>query len=80
MMRTLLKTVALQIGDRTLSIHYFERRTARGTRRYSAEILLGPEDYVILDGDSVESLEAQAIRCAPATLLSRSLAARRTAA
>jgi len=43
-------------------------------KRYSAEILLGPEDQIILDDDSVSNLEARASRLVPATLYSRLLA------
>ena len=45
-----------------------------GSRRYSAEILLGPGDRIILDDDSVTNLEARATRLVPATLYSRMLA------
>ena len=42
MFRTLMKTEALAVEDRTVAVRYFEVRTLRGARRYSAEILLGP--------------------------------------
>jgi hypothetical protein len=74
MFRTLLKTTALAVADQTVDVRYFELRTLRGGRRYSAEILLGPNDHVILDDDSVPNLEARATRLMPATLLSRMLA------
>ena len=79
MLRTLVKTVALAIDDQMVSVRYFELRTLRGARRYSAEILLGPDDRIILEGDSVTNLEARATRLVPATLYSRVLA-RATAA
>jgi hypothetical protein len=79
MFRTLLKTDALAIGNRTLSIRYFELRTLRGARRYSAEILLGPGDRIILDDDSVTNLEARTTCLVPATLYSRMLAGRTAA-
>ena len=74
MSRTLVKTESVAIEDRSYPIRYFEQRTVRGLRRYSAEILLGPGDRVILDGDSVTNLEARATRLVPATLYSRMLA------
>ena len=43
----------------TVAVRYFELRTLRGARRYSAEILLGPGDRIILDDDSVTNLEAR---------------------
>jgi hypothetical protein len=80
MFRTLVKTDALAIEDHTYAVRYFEVRTLRGARRYSAEILLGPDDRIILDDDSVTNLEAKTKRLVPATLYSRLLAGRATAA
>jgi hypothetical protein len=74
MFRTLVKTEALDIEDQIVAVWYFELRTMRGARRYSAEILLGPGDRIILDDDSVTNLEARATRLVPATLYSRLLA------
>ncbi len=59
MFRTLVKTAALAVEDQTVPVRYFEVRTLRGARRYSAEILLGPGDRIILDDDSVTNLEAR---------------------
>ncbi len=67
MFRTLVKTEALAVDDQTFAVRYFELRTLRGARRYSAEILLGPGDRIILDDDSVTNLEARATRLVPAT-------------
>ncbi len=80
MLRTLVKTAALAVEDQTYPVRYFELRTLRGARRYSAEILLGPGDRIILDDDSVINLEAKTMRLVPATLYSRVLAGRATAA
>jgi len=74
MFRTLVKTDALAVEDKTVPVRYFELRTLRGTRRYSAEILLGPGDRIILDDDSVTNLEARTMCLMPATLYSRVLA------
>jgi hypothetical protein len=79
MFRTLVKTDAMTVQDRTVTVRYFELRTLRGARRYSAEILLGPGDRIILDDDSVMNLEARTSCLVPATLHSR-LLARTTAA
>jgi hypothetical protein len=79
MFRTLLKTDALAIEDRTLPVRYYELRTLRGTRRFSAEILLGPGDRIILDDDSMLNLEARTTCLVPATLYSRMLAGRTAA-
>jgi hypothetical protein len=73
MFRTLVKTAALAVDDRRVDVRYFEVRTLRGARRYSAEIILGPDDRIILDDDSVTNLEARTARLVPATLLSRTL-------
>lgn len=80
MFRTLLKTEALSVDDQTFPIRYFEIRTLRGARRYSAEILLRPGDRIILDDDSMTNLEARTARLVPATLYSRLLAGGTTAA
>jgi hypothetical protein len=79
MFRTWVKTEALAVDNQTFAVRYFELRTVRGARRYSAEILLAPGDRVILDDDSITNLEARAARLVPATVLSRMLA-RATAA
>jgi hypothetical protein len=80
MFRTLVKTETLAVEEQTVAVRYFELRTLRGARRYSAEILLAPGDRIILDDDSVTNLEARATRLVPATLYSRLLAARANAA
>jgi hypothetical protein len=80
MFRTLLKTDAVGLDDRTFAVRYFELRTVRGGRRYSAEIMIGPGDRIILDDDSVSNLEARANCVVPATIYSRALAAGSTAA
>ena len=79
MLGTLVKTVAVAVEDKTVAVRYFELRTLRGARRYSAEILVGPGDRIILDDDSLSNLETQAPRVVPATIDSRVLAARTAA-
>ena len=59
MVRTLVKTDAIDIESHRVAVRYFEQRTMRGARRYSAEIVLGPDDRIILDDDSMTTLEAQ---------------------
>jgi hypothetical protein len=80
MFRTLLKTDAVGQDDQRFAVRYFELRTMRGARRYSAEIVIGPGDRIILDDDSVSNLEARANCLVPATVYSRALAAKPTAA
>jgi len=74
MVRTLVKTEAVAVDNQSFPVRYFEQRTLRGQRRYSVEILLGPDDCIILDDDSVTNLEARATRLVPATVYSRILA------
>lgn len=74
MFRTLIKADAVTVDNRTIAVKYFEVRTGRGLRRYSAEILIGPGDHIILDDDSILKLETRAARLVPATLYSRMLA------
>jgi hypothetical protein len=73
MFRTLVKTDTIDIESQRVAVRYFEQRTMRGARRYSAEIVLGPDDRIILDDDSMTMLEARAARLVPATLYSRLL-------
>jgi len=80
MFRTLVKKEMLTVDRETVVVRYFEVRTLRGARRYSAEIVVGPADRIILDDDSVTNLETRATRLVPATLYSRRLAAGATAA
>ena len=72
--RTLVKTESVAVDGRAFHVRYFALRTPRGLRRYSAEIVLAPGDRVILDDDSVVSLEVRARRLVPATVYSRALA------
>ena len=74
MFRTLVRTDALAVDAQTYPVRYFEVRTLRGARRYSAEILLSPDDRIILDDDSLPNLEAKTARLVPATIYSRVLA------
>jgi hypothetical protein len=74
MFRILVKTDAVAVEDRLLPVRYFEQRTGRGLQRFSAEILLDPEDRIILDDDSMTNLEARTARLVPATIYSRMLA------
>jgi hypothetical protein len=73
MLRTLVKTADVAVNNRVYQVRYFELRTPRGTRRYSAEITLEPGDRIIIDDDSVNNLETRATRLVPATLFSRTL-------
>ena len=74
MFRTLVKTGAVAVEEREFRVRYFEQRTARGLRRFSAEIWLDPGDRIILDDDSMMNLEARTARLVPATVYSRLLA------
>ena len=81
MFKTLVKTDAIVgFDNQRLVVRYFELRTLRGGRRYSAEITIAPGDRIILDDDSVSNLEVRASFLVPATIYSRALAARATAA
>jgi hypothetical protein len=79
MFRTLMKAEALRVDSQVYPVRYFELRTMRGGRRYSAEILLAPDDHIILDDDSLSTLEARTARLVPATVYSRLLASRTAA-
>ena len=74
MFRTLIKTDAIAVEDQTIPVRYFQWRTLLGNPRYSAEILLKPQDRVALDDDSMTSLETRVVRLLPFTIFSRMLA------
>jgi hypothetical protein len=76
MFRKLVQSAPIDVDGRSYVVHYFEHRTARGGRRFSAEIVLGADDRIILDDDSPTSLQAKVARLAPAMIYSRALAAR----
>jgi hypothetical protein len=78
MFRKLLQTGHIDVDGRMYVAHYFELKTARGARRYSGEIVLDAGDRIILDDDSMMSLEANIARLAPATIYRRALASRRS--
>jgi hypothetical protein len=78
-MNEVLKTSAVAVQGRTYIVRFFGERTTRGQCRYSAEMVLGPDDRVILDDDSLAKLEFRTLRLAPATVYSHMLA-RATAA
>ena len=78
MFKKLLQSGQIDVDRRTYVAHYFEQKTARGTRRFSCEVVLDAGDRIILDDDSVTSLQAKIARLAPATIYSRALAAKST--
>jgi hypothetical protein len=73
MFRKVLQTGHVDVDGGVYVVHYFESKTTRGQRRYSGEVVLGAADRIILDDDSLISLEAKVARLAPATVYSRSL-------
>lgn len=77
MFRKLVKATEVEIEGQQYVTRYYEQQTARGARRYSCEVLLGAADRIILDDDSMMSLESKMARLVPATVYSRLLAARR---
>lgn len=76
MFRKLVKTAEVEVDGQSYALRYYEVKTVRGTRRYSCEVLLDAADRIIVDDDSMTSLESKVTRLAPATVYSRVLAAR----
>jgi hypothetical protein len=74
MFSKLVKTDQIEVNGRSYPLRYFEQRTGRGARRYSCEVLLGASDRIIIDDDTMPSLESRVERLAPATVYSRLLA------
>jgi hypothetical protein len=77
MIRKLLHTGQVDVDGRFYVVHYFEAKTARGGRRFSGDLMLGAGDRIIVDDDSLLSLETKVARLAPATIYSRALLMRR---
>ena len=71
----LIKKANLEVEERTFSVCFYETRTLNGSPRYSAEVVFRPKDHMILDADSVNSLEAKLASHVAASLYSRTLAA-----
>ncbi|MEO8075701.1 MAG: hypothetical protein ABI818_05180 [Acidobacteriota bacterium] len=76
MFRKLVKATEIDIDGTLYAVRFYEVRTARGARRFSCEVLLGAADLIIVDDDSMTSLESKMDMLAPATVYSRLLAAR----
>jgi hypothetical protein len=77
MLRKHLHTEQIEVDGCTYAAHYFEQKTARGARRFSCEVVLDGRDRIILDDDSLTSVQTKIARLAPATIYSRALASRR---
>ena len=72
--RKLVKAVEIEVDGVVYPLRFYELKTARGAQRFSCEVVLDTADRIILDDDSVATLEAKAARPVPATLYSRTLA------
>jgi hypothetical protein len=76
MFRKLVKATEIDIEGRSYTLRFFELKTIRGGRRFSCEVQLTAADRIILDDDSMSSLESKVARLAPATVYSRLLASK----
>ena len=80
MFRKLVKAIEIEVDGIGYPLRFYELKTARGAQRFSCEVLLDVADRIILDDDSMTDLEAKTARLVPATLYSRILAGKATAA
>lgn len=76
MFQKLVRTTDIEIDGNRYVLRYHEQKTARGVRRYSCEVMLNATDHIIIDGESMTSVEYKVARMAPAMVYSRLLAAR----
>ena len=76
MFRKPLKVTEIEIDGHRYAVQYFEHMTIRGGRRFSCEVMIDATDRIIVDDDSMTSLESKVERLAPATVYSRLLAGR----
>ena len=77
MYRRLIKTGDVDVAEQKYAVRYYEAQTIHGARRFPSEVILGPEDRVILDDDSVNGLESKIAYLVTASVYSRMLATRR---
>ena len=80
MFRKLVKASEIEVDGIGYALRFYELKTIRGGPRCSCEVLLDAADRIIVDDDSMSSLESRVERLAPATVYSRVLAARRSVA
>ena len=80
MFRKRVKATEIEVDGHRYVATYFEQKTVRGSRRFSCEVMLGATDRIIVDDDSMISLESTVEKLAAATVYSRLLAARSFAA
>jgi hypothetical protein len=76
MFRKLVKTSEIDVDGTPYTVRFYELKTIRGGRRFSCEVQLTAADRVIVDDDSMSSLESKVARLAPATVDSRLLASK----
>ena len=76
MFRKPVKVTEIEIDGHPYTARYFEQKTVRGGRRFSCEVTIDAGDRIIVDDDSMTSLESKVERVAPATVYSRLLAGR----
>ena len=76
MFRKPVKSTEIEIEGQRYRVQYYEQQTVRGSRRFSCEVMLNATDRVIVDDDSMSSLESKVDRLVPATVYSRLLAGR----
>ena len=76
MFRKSVKVTEIEIDGQLYAAQYFEQKTVRGSRRFSCEVTIEGTDRIIVDDDSITSLESKVERLAPATVYSRLLAGR----
>ena len=80
MFRKLVKASEIEVDGIGYALRFYELKTIRGGQRFSCEVLLDAADRIIVDDDSMSSLESKVERLAPATVYSRVLAARHSVA
>ena len=76
MFRRAIKVTEIEVDGQRYAARYFEQKTVRGARRFSCEVTIDDGDRIIVDDDSLPSLESKVERVAPATIYSRLLAGR----
>src|SRR5678815_5816334 len=68
MFRKLVKASEIEVDGIVYALRFYELKTIRGGQRFSCEVLLDAADRIIVDDDSMSSLESKVERLAPATV------------
>jgi len=77
MFTTFINAESIEFNDSTYQVRYFKHRNGEGGVSYSLDVLLHPDDTLIIDAPSLEQLRHKLHEILPAALYSRMVVAMR---